>query len=101
MAFAPESTYFDIGDGSILGRFVEKECGNLFEFSKNTDSIMTEWPHLVWVTTPRPGLDSGYRYANVKKTVVYIVTDEDDQGRPVVEKWYIRDYSLYVNQRAA
>jgi hypothetical protein len=40
------------------------------------------------------GGDSGWRYANVKKTVAYIIVDEDEGG-PVLERWYIkqrRDY---------
>jgi hypothetical protein len=95
MAFAPSNTYFDVGDGSIVGSFLEKDTGNLFEFSKNTDDVMAEWPHKVWVTTPRPGIDSGYRYAMVKKTCLYIVTDEDEHGRPVVDKWYSKQYNVY------
>ena len=31
MAFAESSTYFNVGDGSIIGRFNEKDYGNLFE----------------------------------------------------------------------
>ena len=33
MAFADTSTYFDTGDGSIIGGFTEKENGTFFEFS--------------------------------------------------------------------
>ena len=33
MAFADTSTYFDTGDGSIIGGFEEKTCENFFEFS--------------------------------------------------------------------
>lgn len=95
MSFAPSSTYFDCGDGSILGCFEEKSVGKFFEFSENRDGVMSDWDHKVWVTTPREGIDSGYRYAMVKKTVVYIVTDEDDLGRPVVEKWDIKRHRPY------
>jgi hypothetical protein len=97
MAFAPTTTYFDLGDGSILGRFDEKDCGNLFEFSRNDDDFMQEYPHKVWVTTPREGIDSGFRYAKVLKTVAYLVVDEDDYGKPVVEKWNIKGYTSYSN----
>jgi hypothetical protein len=96
MAFAPEAVSFDRGDASILGGFYEKERGNWFEFSHNNDDFdfARPYPHKIWVTTPREGIDSGYRYGTVKKTVVYIVVDEDDAGKPVIEKWELKQNSL-------
>ena len=94
MAYAPSSTYFD-QDGTILGAFEEKEFGNTFEFSVN-DDLGSEYPHKVWVTSFWLGVDHGYRYATVKKTVAYIVVDEDDEGNAVVEKWDIKKQRLYV-----
>ena len=90
MAFAPEHTYFDRGDGSILGRFVEKDHSNLFEFSTTTgaDAGFKGFDHKVWVG------GNAFRYAKVLKTVAYIVVDEDNDG-PVVEKWYIKHHKLY------
>ena len=97
MAFAPSSTYNNVGDGSIIGKFVEKEIGNLFEYSVNNDPFFVneDFPHKIWVTTPREGVDSGFRYGLVKKTVAYIVTDEDEYGLPVVEKWSVKDSTVY------
>lgn len=97
MAFADSTTYFDIGDESICGRFVEKEYGKLFEFSKNpTESgCSSEFPHLVWVNSKNPET----RYARVLKTVAYIVVDENDDGL-VIEKWSIKDYTKYTNPNA-
>jgi len=99
MAVAPDTVCFEIGDGSILGGFYEKECGNWFEFSRNDDDFdfAKPYPHKVWVTTPREGIDRGYRYATVKETVAYVVVDEEENG-PVIEKWQLkqnskRDYS--------
>jgi len=98
MAFAPFSVYTSTGDSTILGSFTEKSAGNFFEFSKNLDDItfidVVEYPHLVWVTSPS-GFDSGFRYANVKKTVAYIVVDEDDEGNPVIDKWNIKQKRMY------
>lgn len=97
MAFADSSVYFNTGDSSILGSFREKTKGEIFEFSKNLNDNpfvdSTEYPHLVWVTSPS-SFDGGYRYANVKKTVIYIVVDENNQG-PVIEKWDIKQKRLY------
>ena len=94
MAFAPDTVSFDRGDASILGGFYEKECGNWFEFSRNDDDFdfARAYPHKVWVTTPRQGIDSGYRYATVKNTVAYVVVDEDDNGA-VIEKWELKQNS--------
>ena len=98
MAFAHSSVYFDKGDSSILGCFREKTTDNLFEFSKNLDEskipYLDAYPHLVWVTE-RSSFDYGYRYANVKKGVAYIVVNEDDDGNPIVEKWEIKQKRLY------
>ena len=89
MAFAAETTYFDRGDGSILGSFTEKEYGKHFEFSTNNEAEYPEYPHKVWVTTPWE-LDCGWRFAKVLKTRAYVLTDED-----VVEKWYHKKYTEY------
>jgi len=98
MAFADSSVYFNTGDSSILGSFFEKSEGEIFEFSKNLNDTpfvdVVEYPHLVWVTSPS-AFDSGYRYANVKKGIAYIVVDEDDEGNPVIEKWDIKQKRLY------
>jgi hypothetical protein len=99
MSFAPDNVCFVTGDSSILGSFHEVEFGNFFEFSKNKDEgipHLSEYPHRVWVTTPREGIDHGFRYAIVKKTVAYIVVDEDDYGVPVVEKWKLKNKNDYI-----
>lgn len=78
-----------------IGAFVEKDAGNTFEYSTNDEQdTWSNRPHKVWVG----GLvnDQGYRYATVKKTVAYVVVDEDEYGRPVVEKWAIRAHREYA-----
>ena len=99
MAYADSTTYFDIGDGSILGCFREKEFDNFFEFSEapknKTYSIaFPEFKHLVWVG---PSLVSGteFRHAKVLKTVAYVIVDEDFEGNPVIEKWSIKNFEKY------
>ena len=99
MAFADRSVYKDVGDGSIIGCFREKDCDNLFEFSHNQD-LDEVWayrfPHKIWVTTPQDGIDCGFRYGTVKKTVAYLAVDEDEFGEPVMEKWYIKNHREYA-----
>ena len=96
MAFSP-------GDVRTVGLFREADVGNYFEYSMADDyqvhidlhtGMPVEYPHLVWVTTPRERIDCGYRRALVKKTVAYIVVDEDENG-PVVERWKINQHSEF------
>jgi len=64
-----------------------------YEANNPADSWLpvVNYPHRVWVSC-NPINDSGWRYANVKKTVAYIVVDEDDHGQPVIEKWSIKNH---------
>lgn len=105
MAFAPSSVY-PILDG---GCFTECDCGHFFEYDTHGEGLVlhpdlatgrnTEYPHRVWVCN-RPVNDSGWRYALVKKTVAYIVVDEDDTGRAVIEKWRIKNHHVYNKEVA-
>ena len=92
MAFAPSAVY-PIREG---GAFIEKDHGNFFEYDLHGESPLPEYPHRVWVSE-NPVNDSGWRYALVKKTVAYIVVDEDDSGQPVVQKWSINGHRIYSN----
>ena len=90
MALAPMSV--DV----VLGEFTEKEFGNYFHYSVNEKynsgkTFGGRFPHLVWVG----GLGQQYRYAEVKKTVAYVVVDEDEYGSPVIEKWLIKKNIAY------
>tara|TARA_B100000780_G_C20656368_1_gene261349 strand:- start:134 stop:304 length:171 start_codon:yes stop_codon:yes gene_type:complete len=55
--------------------------------------MVENYPHKVWVGRTD---DEGWRYAIVKKTVAYVVTDEDDYGMPVVEKWMLKKNNVYL-----
>jgi len=79
-----------------IGNFIEKDHGNNFEYSLNPDSFASceDFPHIVWVGSG--ATDQGYRYATVKKTVAYVVVDEDEFGLPVVEKWNLKKNTQYM-----
>src|SRR6056300_570146 len=89
-----------------VGQFVERDTGNYFEYSLNpADTVLAppahggrnmEYPHIVWVGGEGVCGMRGYRYAKVLKNVVHIITNEDDYGRAVVEKWHIKNHSEYV-----
>jgi hypothetical protein len=100
MAYAPSHLY-PIREG---GSFVEKSYGKFFEYdlvpadhsTGDHAASVSGYPHRVWVSE-NPVNDSGWRYALVKKTVAYIVTDEADDGSPVVKKWFIKGRRIYDN----
>ena len=76
-----------------IGNFIEKDYGLYFEYSNNTTDLFPDYPHLVWVGDTI-GAGWCFRYANVKQTVAYICTNEDDNG-PIVEKWNIKQNKKY------
>ena len=91
--------YYTYTDAPI-GNFIEKEYGNNFEYSLNNEqdeyskSVADNYPHKVWVGSLQIGGDRGWRYANVKKTVAYIIVDGDEDG-PVVERWFLKSNEEY------
>lgn len=119
MAHADDSTYMGMGDGSIIGCFVEEECGNFFEYSHNPDyveptedvqrfllegrpnDITTQYPHLVWVINEGHFMRDymgGFRYAKVLKTRAKVVVDEDENGL-VIETWKFKGQKPRVYDR--
>ena len=105
--FADSSTNFDIGDGSIIGSFYEKDYGNFFEFSAAkggdfNEDVVTErgetfkTNHRIWVTTVKENIDCGYRMGRVFKTVVYLwVEDEESESGAKLVKWNIKNRTEY------
>lgn len=82
-----------------IGCFVEKDTGNYFEYSVNDEPVdfAHNYPHRVWVGGKGVAGQSGWRYANVKKTVAYIIVDEDDGG-PIVERWFLKSNVAYYTK---
>jgi hypothetical protein len=79
-------------ENRAIGQFQEKECGKYFEYRLSDGTAPIQGSY---------GLDHGFkheiamcdgsvRFANVKKTVAYVVVNEDDFGMPIVEKWQIK-----------
>ena len=82
----------------ILGEFENKETGVHFQFSERLPDIewASEYPHRIFVYDG-DGKPVSWRHALVKKTVAYIVVDEDEYGKPVAERWDIKKHRLYAN----
>lgn len=95
MSYAPMSHL-----ESLLGSFRIRGNRLPVEFEYEANDASDSWlpivnyPHRVWVSS-FPINESGWRYANVKKTVAYIVVDEDDWGQPVIEKWNITAHRTF------
>lgn len=72
-----------------IGEFVEQDFGKYFSY-RHSDELTfgDDFPHEIAV------LD-GYRFAKVKKTVAYVIVDEDKDGQPVIEKWNIKNHKFY------
>ena len=80
-----------------IGVFVEKDTGNHFEYSLNENKFQGfGLPHKIWVGGEGVCGMRGWRWGTVKKTVAYIITDEDDYGRPVTEKWHLKKNTEYT-----
>jgi hypothetical protein len=73
-----------------IGCFTEKEVGNYFEYSVNDTGMFPEYPHKVWIGNTLCG-DQGFRFAKVKKTVAYILTDEE-----TLERWSLKSNKEYT-----
>lgn len=90
MTYAPLETYHDDTERGIpraLGSFKVYQCPTgYFEYSERPSFDRGGWasshPHLIYTI-------DGNRAATIRSTVAYVVTDEDEFGNPVVEKWKI------------
>lgn len=102
MTHAPARTCFQPhGDGTIQGCFTHKQFGTFFEFSTAKPAEFAwagpEFNMKVWVSVLG---DGAWRLAKVLKTVAYVIVDEDDYGKPVVEHWPIKKFELYPRPSA-
>lgn len=90
-----EEAYAPLDTPNIIGAFTEASKKKRFEYRKSTNKwgISHDLPHEVCVKETSP---SEWRAANVKGTVCYIATDEGEGGKPVIEKWAIRNHVKYV-----
>jgi hypothetical protein len=90
-----DEAYAPLDTPNIIGAFTEASKKKRFEYRKSTDKwgLIHGLPHEVCVRESSP---SEWRAAKVKGTVCYIATDEGEDGRPVLEKWAIRNHVKYV-----
>jgi|TARA_R100000995_G_C3443462_1_gene104488 hypothetical protein len=94
MSYAP-TEFYPITKG---GCFREEEFEKVFEYNFHNEDKFSEFPHRVFVNSNPAYGDGTWRYALVKKTVAYIVIDEDEYGKPVIQKWQIKNHDKYGEQ---
>jgi len=89
--------------GNLVGYFVERDYGRPFEYTNNPEKPLrvdmktgrvTEYPHLVFVGPEGDQM----REALVKKTVAYVVIEELENDRYVVQKWNIKGHRSYFQK---
>ena len=93
MAFAPHTNDMVTESNNlpyVLGGFNETEYGHFFEYAQNNTGLFPEFAHIVYITDLRIGGESGYRFANVKKTVAYILDSNEE-----LQKWIIKGNRQY------
>ena len=86
---------------NLAGYFTEHDYGRPFEYKSNPEMVLhpdlktgrnTIYPHLIFVGPEGEQV----RRALVKKTVAYVVVDEIDNDKFVIEKWKIKNHRLYA-----
>lgn len=89
--------YAPLDTKGIVGAFTEATKKKRFEYRNSTDSWGKSHglPHEVCVSYGGDRKEQ-WRSANVKGTVCYIAVDEGADGKPVMEKWAIRNHVKYV-----
>lgn len=79
-------------ENKAIGAFREKDFDKLFEYrlsEGNTPLQLNLFKDLGFIHEIAMS-DGSVRFANVKKTVAYVVIDEDINSQPIIEKWQIK-----------
>jgi hypothetical protein len=80
--------------GRVLGYFRNAETDAHFEYADRgeahywPEARADEWPHIIFT-------GDGTRCARVLKTRAYIAVDEDEFGRPIAERWDVKQHRQY------
>lgn len=90
--------YAPLDTKGLVGAFTEATKKKRFEYRASTNSWGKSHglPHEVCVSYRGGSSKDEWRAANVKGTVCYIAVDEGADGKPVMEKWAIRNHVKYV-----
>ena len=74
-----------------VGEFQHAETNVWFTYEYTIDpwAVKTSYKYQIHMS------DGSVRYANILKTVLYVAVDEDEYGKTVEEKWYIKNHKMY------
>ena len=77
----------------VIGSFRHRETNAFFEYA-DRNKVEPDWveghPYVIFLS------DGSYRYAGIRKTVAYVVVDENEYGHPVIEKWQIKQHKSHA-----
>ena len=85
--FVSAETIHEKGASKMIQIFKNKETGVFFEYADLTDRCY-DFTHKIFMSNS--GIADDFRYGRVLQTVAHVCVDEDEYGKPVVEKWPIR-----------
>lgn len=77
-----------------IGEFIECDTGNNFTYKETKDV----WALEHGLTHEIDLLNDIVAFAKIKRTVVYVCVDEDEDGSAVLEKWKIKKHIVFANQ---
>ena len=82
---------FRDADSKQIGEFRNCEFNKPFDYRICSD----EWGMRNGFAHEIAMSDGSVRFGNVKKTVAYVCIDEDQHGKPIIEKWKIKQHSYW------
>lgn len=77
-----------------IGEFTEGDFDNCFTYRATKD----EWALKHGLTCEVDVMHGFCRFAIIKKTVAYICVDQDAEGKPVLEKWFIKKHVVFSKE---
>lgn len=87
MSFAPRGNI-------VVGEFVERDFRQYFQYSEASEGEFIPWPEYnqkLWVTP------DSFLWCKALKTVIHVVMDENPDGSPRVDRWFVRNHFLWKN----
>ena len=81
-------------------RYNQENVGEFYEWDYDTNftyrNTKNEWALSMGL---KHEIDCGHnniRFGNVRKTVANICVNEDDAGKPVIAKWFIKKHVIFA-----
>lgn len=85
MAFGPQNI-------KMSGEFQERDYKQYFQYCPADPTDNPPWPEYIQKIWIQPDY---FLWGKVLKTVAYVCSDENADGSPYVDKWYIQKHYEY------